>query len=77
MNCTVCDNPANPNDDYCAECRAAIDNFRRSITGDGSCTTCGRPAQLDGLCPECFDEICRSIVAHDALPPSARGGGAW
>jgi hypothetical protein len=77
MNCTVCNNLAAADDEYCTDCRAAIDNFRRSITGDGNCTACGRPAYLDGLCPECFDEICQSIIAHDALPRSARGGGSW
>lgn len=78
MTCTVCNNPAQPDDDYCPDCRAAIDGFRQAISGAGACTSCGRAARLDGLCPACFDEICQAIVAADgALPPSERGGGGW
>ncbi len=78
MNCIVCNNLAAADDEYCGECRAAIDNFRRSITGDGNCTACGRAAYLDGLCRCCFDEISTAIVAADGtLPPTERGGGSW
>lgn len=78
MKCTVCDNSAAADDEYCTDCRETIDDFRRTNRGRGDCTACGRPAYLDGLCPDCFDEICQSIIsANSALPPSERGGGSW
>lgn len=78
MNCTVCDNPASLNDDYCGECRSAIDGFRHAISSADACTSCGRAAAIDGLCHCCFDEISTAIVAADGtLPPSERGGGSW
>lgn len=76
MPCNACTNPAAPDDDYCPECRAAIGSFRRAI--DAACTACGRTAEIDALCRDCFDEICAGIVAADGtLPPSERGGGGW
>lgn len=78
MTCEVCRNQATADDDYCADCRAAIDGFRRAISGAGACTACGRAAEIDGLCRDCFDAITTAIVAVDGtLPPSERGGGGW
>jgi hypothetical protein len=77
MTCEACHNQATADDDYCADCRAAIAGFRDAISGNGVCTACGRAAAIDGLCRDCFDEICNAIVANGALPPSERGGGGW
>jgi hypothetical protein len=78
MKCEICDNPAGPGDDYCTDCRGAIDGFRRAISGAGDCIGCGRAVLIDGLCRCCFDEISTAIVAADGtLPPSERGGGSW
>lgn len=77
-NCYVCNNPAAADDDYCTACRNEIEENRRWIRGESVCSVCGRPARIDGLCSECFDEICNGILsANSALPPSERGGGSW
>lgn len=77
-NCYVCNAPAATGDDYCASCRHEIEENRRWIRGESVCSVCGRPARLNGLCSECFDEICNDLIATDGrLPPSDRGGGPW
>lgn len=78
MTCTVCNNPASAEDDYCAECRAAINGLCRTLNGADACTACGRDAHFDGVCRQCFDEICTGILTADARrPPSERGERPW